>query len=189
MTEEEFRNALLEKLQQLHLSYCLDKEVPIPYKHIYVRDGAQTTLEIWCFKQDIVFFKPLFDVAIPYRGATIQYGGQSIIQIKLEKDNAQNTKDIGMPFLIIETKNTQPNTHDILTYAQKAELIKTIFPYCKFVFCIYGTISARTYRHGLNFDGILSITDLNDSNQLRGITQTVRELLGEAQRGLSRLSS
>jgi hypothetical protein len=189
MTEERFRNSLLKKLRRLDLPYKLDKEIPIPYKHIYVKDNAEVTLEIWCFKQDIVFFKPLFDVSVPYRGAAIHYNKLSLIQIKLEKDNAQNSKDVGMPFLIIETKCGQPGTHDVMTYSQKAELIKTIFPYCKFVFCIYGDISARTYRHGLHFDNISSISNLNDQNQIRIFSRTVRSLLKEAEHELKRLST
>jgi len=188
MIEETFRNTLLRKLKRLNLPYRLDKEVPIPYKHIYVKNDDKVTLEIWCFKQDIVFFKPLFDVNIPYRGATIQYYDQNLINVKLEKDNAQKTKDVGMPFLIIETKCGQ-STHDVMTYSQKAELIKTIFPYCKFIFCIYGNVKQRTFRHGLNFDAIVTISNLNNHSQLQKFYRTVCSLMKKSKDELSRLSS
>jgi hypothetical protein len=188
MTEEQFRNALVDKLSALHLQYELGIEIPIPYKHMYVKEGNDIVLEVWCFKQDIVYFKPLIDKSVPYRGANIQANGQPLIRIKLEKDNAQNSKDVGMPFLIIETKNGQPNTHDILTYVQKVEMIKTIFPFCKFVFCISGRISARTYRHGLNFDRIVSLENINDNSEIENFKSLCRGLIQDAEQTLQSIS-
>ena len=151
-----------------------------------MKEGSDIVLE--CFKQDIVFFKPLIDKTVSYRGANIQANGQPLIRIKLEKDNAQNTKHVGMPFLIIETKNGQPNTHDILTYVQKVEMIKTIFPYCKFMFCIYGPISPRTYRHGLNFDRIVSIKNVNDENEIGKFKELCMHLIQKAEKTLQKIS-
>lgn len=113
MKEDEFKEKLFNYLSKNISDFNIDTEVPIPYKHIYLRKNRKITLEIWCFKQDIVIYKPLFDKSVPYRGSKIKSEDKRQIQIILEKDNAQKTKDVGLPYVIIETKGRQPNTHDI----------------------------------------------------------------------------
>ncbi|NWF89439.1 MAG: hypothetical protein HXY50_08245 [Ignavibacteriaceae bacterium] len=156
----------------------IDKEVPIPYKHIYL-PNEKHKLEIWCFKQDIVIYEKLFDKIIGYRDAKISANGNELINVVLEKDNAQNSHHVGLPYVIIETKYKQPNTHEILTYSQKVQMIKTIFPYCRFVFLIFGSVSARTYRHGLYFDRIVNIINIDDEVEVNNFIQLVKELLNE----------
>ena len=186
MNETELRDRLLVELEDTKGALHLDKEVPIPYKHIYLPvTSNKPKLEIWCFKQDIVFYEPLFDKEIRYKDAVIKAGNNDIVDIVLEKDNAQNTSHVGLPHVIIETKVKQPNTHDILTYSQKVEMIKTIFPYCKFIFLIYGTISPRTFRHGLNFDQIISIRDVSSKTEISHFKEIVKKLLGDVKRGIS----
>ena len=52
-------------------------------------------------------------------------------------------------------------------------MIKTIFPYCQFLFLIYGDISARTYRHGVNFDEVISLTNPNDIKEIDNLKATL----------------
>src|SRR5260221_2291649 len=151
MKETEIRDKLIDKLKDLVSEpYLIETEVPIPYKHIYIPTEERNKLEIWCFKQDIVIYKKLFDKTVKQSESKITKGKETIVDIILEKDSGQNSHHLGLPFVILELKKHQPNTHEILTYSQKAEMIKTIFPYCQFLFLIYGGIAARTYRHGIN---------------------------------------
>lgn len=190
MNEAELRDQLLVELEDIKGALHLGKEVPIPYKHIYLpATPKKPKLEIWCFKQDIVFYEVLFDKTIRYKDAVIKTGSNDIIDIVLEKDNAQNINHVGLPHVIIETKVKQPNTHDILTYSQKVEMIKTIFPYCKFIFLIFGKISPRTFRHGLNFDEIISITDINSELQIDHFKKTVKNLLSDVKKDVSLLKA
>lgn len=160
MTETELRDHLIKQLDNLvEHPYLIETEVPVPYKHIYIPTENNTKLELWCFKQDITIHKILFDKSVKQKESLITKNGDTLIEVILEKDSGQNSHHAGLPFVILELKKGQPNTHEILTYSQKAEMIKTIFPYCQFLFLILGNISARTYRHGINFDEIISLKD------------------------------
>ena len=188
MNEADLRNILLEKMQSFNSSTLLiDKEVPIPYKHIYL-PNKNHKLEIWCFKQDIVIYEKLFDKNVKYRDAKILANGVELVNIVLEKDSAQNSHHVGLPYVIIETKHNQPNTHEILTYSQKVQMIKTIFPYCRFVFLIFGNISPRTYRHGLYFDKIVNIKNVYDEVEINAFIKLVKELLKEVKEDINKLN-
>ena len=188
MTGPQFQRAVFQSIRTIRSDCKIDMEVPVPYKHIYFREDQKTKLEIWCFKQDIAIYKPLFDKSVPKREAKIIAYDKSEIQIILEKDTAQKTKDVGLPYVIIETKKEQPNVHEVLAYSQKAEMIKTIFPYCKFVFCIYGNISPRTYRHGIAFDRITSIADVRDKREMQNFKREITKLIKEAEKDLRKIS-
>ncbi|MEJ5261472.1 MAG: hypothetical protein WHT45_02240 [Ignavibacterium sp.] len=166
----------------------IDKEVPIPYKHIYL-PNEKHKLEIWCFKQDIVIYEKLFDKNVGYRDAKISANGNELVNIVLEKDSAQNSHHVGLPYVIIETKYKQPNTHEILTYSQKVQMIKTIFPYCRFVFLIFGNISPRTYRHGLYFDKIVNINNIDDNAEINNFIELVKNLLTDVKADIKKLNS
>jgi hypothetical protein len=189
MDEKNFRQILVTYLKPIVKGYEIKDEVPVPYRHIYVIDGQKTTLEIWCFKQDIAIYKTLFDKSVSYEGAKIIANDKSEIQIKLKKDTKQKTKDVGLPFVIIETKKEQPNVHEVLAYSQKAQMIKTIFPYCKYVFCIYGEVAPRTYRHGIAFDKITSITNTKkNSTEMQKFKNEITGLIREAEKDLKNIS-
>lgn len=179
MTENEQRNIILNNLEDLAIDTILvDKEVPIPYKHIYL-PTSPPKLEIWSFKQDIVFYKKLFDKSIKQKGTTINYDDTALIDVIIEKDSSQNSHHLGLPLVIIETKKKQPTTHELLTYSQKSQMIKSIFPYCKYVFLIFNKIAPRTYRHGINFDLIRSISDINNQQQINEFKKDISNLLNE----------
>jgi hypothetical protein len=166
-SEKELQNALLKSLLRLPciVGKQIETEVPIPYKHIYIPATLSVpspTIEVWCFKQDIAIYDILYDKKVTYNGAKITFKMQDVLDVTLEKDSAQNTKHIGLPYVIIETKKGQPITDTLLAYSKKAEMIKTIFPYCKYLLVVFGKISPRTYRHGLNFDGIYEINTSKD---------------------------
>jgi hypothetical protein len=188
-TEKDFRGLVSKWVNSIKMDYEKGEEVPVPYRHIYIPDGQKTTLEIWCFKQDIAIYKPLFDKTAPSEGTKINAGNKREIQIKLERGGAEKEKDIGSPYVIIETKKKQPITHEILAYSEKAKMIKSIFPYCKFVFCIYGKIEPRTYRHGIGFDRIVSIKNTRKNSQdMRDFKKQITELIREAKKDLKKIS-
>lgn len=145
-------------------------------------------MQIWCFKQDIVFYEPLFTRETGYKESRIVGDrNDTLVDIVLEKDTAQNSKDVAMPFVVIETKLRQPNSHDIITYSDKFEKIKTIFPFCKFVFCVFEKIAPRTYRHGVSFDKIVCINDINNKAEINDFKKVIRELLKQARTHLGNL--
>ncbi|MCK4385008.1 MAG: hypothetical protein KAW52_01970 [candidate division Zixibacteria bacterium] len=189
MDEKRFRQILLKCLKSIDKGYKIGQEIPVPYKHIYLRENKRTKLEIWCFKQDIAIYKILFDNTVSKKVAEIIPSDKSKIQIELERGKAKKEKNIGLPYVIIETKKKQPITHEILAYSEKAKMIKTIFPYCKFVFCIYGEIEPRTYRHGIGFDRIVSIKNTQKNSQdMRDFTKQITGLIREAKKDLKKIS-
>lgn len=134
ISEKELSNLLIKQLQNIvEEPYKIEQEVLVPYKHIYIPADKRTRLELWCFSQDITIYKTLFDKSIKHKDSKITKDKETIIDIILEKDQGQNKQHVGLPFVILELKKKQPNTHEILTYSQKAEMIKTIFPYCQFL--------------------------------------------------------
>lgn len=144
----------------------LDKEVPVPYKHIYLPREALNQLEIWCFKQDICIFEELFHKTIKYRDAKIvDSDNKDILNITLEKDSSQNSHHVGLPYVIVETKmGDSINTHELLAYSEKVQMIKTIFPYTEYLVLFFGRPTAKSFRHGVNFDEIIEMHDLSDSS-------------------------
>lgn len=189
MTEIELRDNLILQLKDIVSEpYLIDTEVPIPYKHIYIPKNGLTKLEIWCFKQDITIYKSLFDKTVGQKESEITKNGEALIEVVLEKDSGQNSHHAGLPFVILELKKGQPNTHEILTYSQKAEMIKTIFPYCQFLFLILGKISARTYRHGINFDEVISLEDANNQDEIEGLKKTLLRHFEIATKNLEKLT-
>ncbi len=157
-SEKELQKELFEKLKKLDCigDHYIDMEVPIPYKHIYL-PGKVPNLEVWCFKQDIAIYDILFNKSVAYKAAHMIDQQEIVVEVTLEKDNAQKTHHVGLPYVIIETKKQQPDTHTLLAYSEKVKMLKTIFPYCKYIFVVFDRISPRTYRHGINFDEILHI--------------------------------
>lgn len=190
LTEKELRDALIEQLKEVvKVPYLIDTEVPIPYKHIYIPTLNDIKLEIWCFKQDITIYKTLFDKSVGHKESSITKNGETLIEVILEKDSGQRTHHAGLPFVILELKKGQPNTHEILTYSQKAEMIKTIFPYCQYLFLIQGNISPRTYRHGINFDEIISLKNINDDQEISNLRAIMKKHFEIATQKLNELTS
>jgi len=189
MTENELRDILVEKLKGIvKAPYLIDTEVPIPYKHIYIPTNGLTKLELWCFKQDITIYKILFNKTVKQKDSKITKGEETLIEVILEKDSGQNAHHAGLPFVILELKKGQPNTHEILTYSQKAEMIKTIFPYCQFLFLIIGDVSARTYRHGINFDEVVSLKDPSDWKEIESLKKILLKHFDIATKKLKQLT-
>ncbi len=189
MTEKELRDILIEKLKGIVKSpYLIDTEVPVPYRHIYIPTDGLTKLELWCFKQDITIHKILFDKTVKQKDSKITKDNNTLIEVVLEKDSGQNSHHAGLPFVILELKKGQPNTHEILTYSQKAEMIKTIFPYCQFLFLILGDVSARTYRHGINFDEVISLKDPNNITEIENLKRTLKKHFDIAKTRLKQLT-
>ena len=136
-------------------------EIPVPYKHIYI--PIRNSLEIWCFKQDICVYQKLFDKSIDPKNLDISTKSKSILKVTIEK-NAEQEKDVGMPFVIVETKMPNTNTHELLATSEKTKMIKSIFPYCKTYLLIFGTPHAKTFRLCTGFDEIVFMTDLSDKS-------------------------
>jgi hypothetical protein len=189
LTETELRDKLLDRLKDIvKPPYQIDTEIPIPYKHIYIPTDQKTKLELWCFKQDITIFKTLFDKSVRQKESSVTKNSETLIEVILEKDSGQNSHPVGLPFVILELKKEQPNTHEILTYSQKAEMIKTIFPYCQFLFLIQGDISARTYRHSINFDEIISLKNINDKDEIKNLRTTLKKHFDIATKKMQKLT-
>jgi hypothetical protein len=150
-------------------NFMIDKEVPVPYRHIYF--PVKNELEICCFKQDICIYTKLYDKSIDQREAAITVCDEEIIKVVLNK-NAAKEKDIGLPFVIIETKMSKNiETHNILAYSEKTKMIKSIFPYCKAYLLCFGDSRRIVYRNGSGFDGFFSLENLDDDKCMRVINE------------------
>jgi hypothetical protein len=139
----------------------IDKEVPVPYRHIYF--PVRNELEIWCFKQDICIYTKLLDKSIRHRGAAITVGNEKILKVVLYKNASNNKRDIGLPLVIIETKMSEKiTTHELLAYSEKIRMIKSIFPYCRAYLLCFGHFKRSVYRHGLGFDESFNLENFDD---------------------------
>ena len=163
--ETENRDYLFNKLKdnaEIAEQKCLvGAEIPVPYKHIYI--PVRNSLEIWCFKQDICVYQKLFDKSVDSRKLDISSENESILKVTVEK-NAGKEKDVGMPFVIVETKMANTQTDALLSASEKIKMIKSIFPYCKAFLLVFGSPPPSVFRHCSGFDEILFIPDLDEKN-------------------------
>jgi len=154
-------NKLMNNTKTMENNYFIGKEIPVPYKHIYM--PVRNSLEISCYKQDICIYQKLYDKNIGSNKITINTGGENIIDVVIGK-NASQEKDIGMPFVIVEAKMEKVKTEDLIVASEKTKMIKSIFPYCRAFLLIFGNPHARIFRHCLGFDDILIMQDLSDNS-------------------------
>jgi len=149
----------------------IDKEIPIPYKHVYM--PVRNTFEIWCSKQDICVYMKLFDKAIDTKNTVLASNEKNILKVDFE-NNVKN-KDIGMPFVIIEAKMPNVNTHELLASSEKIKMIKSIFPYCKSFLMIFGIPKPKIVRLFSGFDDIFILDKLDDKDCNYYIKRIVNE--------------
>jgi hypothetical protein len=186
--ENDNRDYILEHIKKKYNNneYIIGKEIPVPYRQIYIPKEKSVELEIWCFKQDICIYKILYEKNIKSGDVSINNKNNEIIKIKLEKD--RDISDVVLPLLIIETKMAKTvNTHELLAYSEKVQMIKTIFPYCKYLLLLFGKPPKRAYLHGLNFDRIIGIKDLSD-NELKPLHKIIYDELFEVNESIDNIS-
>lgn len=159
------RDYLFDKLKdnaEIATLKCLvGKEIPVPYKHIYI--PVRNSLEIWCFNQDICVYQKLFDKSIDPKKLDIFSKGESILKVTIEK-NSEKEKDVGIPFVIVETKMADAQTDALLATSEKIKMIKSIFPYCKAFLLVFGSPPPKVFKHCSGFDDILFIQDLDEKS-------------------------
>ena len=184
--ENDNRDYVLEYIQKKYNGeYIIGKETPVPYRQIYIPKEEGIELEVWCFKQDICIYKTLYEKSIKSRDASITFKNNEVIKVKLEKDSDKS--DVVLPFLIIETKMVKTvNTHELLTYSEKVQLIKSIFPYCKYLLLLFGKPPKRAYLHGLNFDRIIGIEELSE-NELKHLHKIINDELFEVNESINNI--
>jgi hypothetical protein len=162
--ETENRDYLFNKLKDntVIASYncSVGKEIPVPYKNIYI--PVRKTLEIWCFDQDICVYQKLFDKTIDTKNIVVASDKETILKVELQVKTKK--EDIGMPFVAIETKMKNADTHELLAASEKIKMIKTIFPYCKGFLLVFGLPPPRFYRLCSGFDEILFLEKLDDND-------------------------
>jgi len=82
--------------------------------------------------------------------------------------------------VIIETKmGKNINTHELLAYSEKVQMIKTIFPFSRFMMLFFGEPPTRAYRHGLYFDEIEYINNFDDES-INNICKVIKDLYKNA---------
>ncbi|MCL2793200.1 MAG: hypothetical protein FWD87_08915 [Spirochaetaceae bacterium] len=182
--EKENRDHLLNLIDQevkikvigdnLFSKLFVGKEIPVPYRHIYMPHRRE--LEIWCFKQDICIYEKLFDKSVGYKEAFITAGNEKM-QIRLEKSNVQNTENVGMPLTIVETKMAKNiDTHILLAYSEKVNMIKSIFPFCSAFLLIFGQYPAIAYRQIYAFDDIICLENLGEDSCRYAVNRVINGL-------------
>jgi hypothetical protein len=184
--ETDNRDYVLEKIQEKYMDeYKIGKEIPVPYRQIYIPKGKDTELEIWCFKQDICIYKTLYEKSDKTREVSINYNDDKTIKIKLQ--NINDNSDVALPLLIIETKMAEKvTTHELLAYSEKVQMIKTLFPYCKYILLLFGKTPKRAYLHGLNFDRIMGIAELSD-NEIKHLHKIINDELFEVKESIDNI--
>jgi hypothetical protein len=83
------------------------------------------------------------------------------------------------PRVIVELKINSINTHDSITYSEKAYAHKSVFPYLRYGIVIgnhRGPIPWRLHRHGVHFDFMMVITSIKPTkteiSKLTGILKS-----------------
>ena len=109
--EAENRDYLFNKLKDNTViaghGCLIGKEIPVPYKNIYI--PVRKALEIWCFKQDICVYQKLFDKTIDSKNLVMASCGETILNVELQ--GISKKEDVGMPFVTIEAKMANADTH------------------------------------------------------------------------------
>jgi len=95
--------------------------------------------------------------------------------------------EIVMPIVIIETKNEDMTSHDLLLYSTKADKIKNTFPFVKyFLVCNHTTkLELTLARHGKYFDGIYILHREQDG--VRRLTDNLDKLIYDIQQNIRNL--
>lgn len=188
MDEKEFQKNFFEHLRNISLCNKIELElaceVQIPHQIIFTPNiDKETALLINCYKQDICYFKSL--------KKSNKENQARLIKIEINEDGEDRISEtqkakIKIPYLIIETKNGKKqgvtnfiNTNDILCYVEKARKIKEIFPWCKYVLLVNGTVPDKVYKIGQTFDAILNIENFREDELLK-TDEKIKTLLREA---------
>ena len=95
--------------------------------------------------------------------------------------------EIVMPIVIIETKNEGMSSHDLLLYSTKADKIKSIFPFVKYLLvCNHTTkLELTLARHGKYFDEIYILHREQDG--VRRSTDDLDKLIHDIQQHIQKL--
>ncbi len=109
---------------------------------------------------------------LPYAYEILKYAGQEpeVTKTVYETDlliYEQWPDQAWKPRLIIEVKINSVNTHDAITYSQKASAHKTVHPYLRYGILLgnrkHYALPGRLFRHGAYFDFMLSWKKFNPS--------------------------
>ena len=114
-------------------------------------------------------------VKVPYAREIISYDSSFN---ELESNTApyetdilvyEEIKGVIKPRVIIELKVSSVTTHDAITYSDKAQLHKNVTPYIRYGIAIgdgkHYPLPGRLFRHGLNFDFMISFKDFKLSSE------------------------
>lgn len=112
-------------------------------------------------------------------GKVIKYETDLVV---LESDENDHWK----PRLIIECKIKTINTHESITYSQKASNHKSVHPYLRYGIILghRGSLPlpGRLIRHGANFDFMMSFSDLVPSqNEITDFVRVIRHEIEASQ--------
>lgn len=92
-----------------------------------------------------------------------------IICDSLEKNKNLEDKDIvdfGTPRVVIEIKNENFNSHDVITYAEKAKRHKILCPHLQYGFLVINNgseIPTRLINHGINYDFVYMLYEIESN--------------------------
>jgi hypothetical protein len=93
------------------------------------------------------------------------------IPLKYETDILiyEEDNNVWKPRVVIEAKKDTVTTHDAITYSQKALTHKHVHPYLRYGILIGNRLNyplpGRLFRHGINFDFMLSWVHLNPTDK------------------------
>lgn len=132
---------------------------------------------------------------LPYGYEIRKYGGDggsATISYETDLLIVETSQDgTWKPRVVIEAKIRTINTHDAITYSQKAASHRSIHPYLRYGVMLgargHHPLPGRLYRHGQNFDFMVSFVDFElTSVEWTGFVQLVQSEV-TASRDMERL--
>jgi hypothetical protein len=157
MDETEFTRMLVEYLQKFLPNLGIEAKKTIFYS-LYIDELGNIPLNI-------------DNKAEPIRG-----GGTGFEQDILVFERVQGKTSI-VPRVVVEAKFRGVTTHDAMVYSEKAERIRTVYPYIRYGMILedFQNIPARVLRLGLGFDFILSISNPPKHVELHTLVGLIQE--------------
>lgn len=141
MSEQEFTNQLLEKLNFTKDGFSIGSKINVLYA-LTVEENGIVNMGVDADSGEVI------------RGR-----GKGFEQDILVYQKVEDAHTSIIPRVIIEVKYAKVTSHDAIIYSEKAKRIRTIYPYVRYGFLLGGVknISPRIIRLGSEFNFIIAL--------------------------------
>ena len=159
MTEDEFADSLAERIKGALLPHHVGRKQSLLYDLSFDQKG-------------VVRMGVDPDTGVPIRG-----GGRGFEQDILVYDESVDGHTSVVPRIVAEVKFGKVTTHDAIVYSEKADRIRRVYPYVRYVFILGGmtNIPGRVLRLGQRFDFIVALEEEMTDSALTQFTDLLRD--------------